>query len=144
MSVGLLENEGGMYSQAKRQILFTLGMLVCGCLEAVVAVGLVGVRGAEGVAYSVVLCAVPGWLTIFTSSLLRQNDIAAYVVLIGTGFRVLFVFLGVFVVGGLRPDLGFREFTVWLIVGYMVALILETWLVLLPESVSGSPAGVAD
>ena len=30
----------------------------------------------------------------------------------------------------LRPDLGFREFVVWLIVDYLVALALETWMVL--------------
>lgn len=123
-----------MQSLSRRQAVFTVGMLVCGCLEAAIAFGLVGVKGAEGVAYSVLLCLVPGWLTIYASDLMRLRDLAAYIVLVGTGFRMLFVLVGLLVVGALRPDLGFREFVVWLVASYLVSLGLETWMVLSPSS----------
>jgi hypothetical protein len=122
-----------MHSQWHRQVVFTLGMLVCGCLEAAVAGAWVGLKGVEGAAFSLMLCLVPGWLTIYASGLLRHPDLAPYVVLVGTGVRMLFVLLGLFLVSSIRPDLGFREFTVWLIVGYLVSLALETWMVLLPS-----------
>lgn len=123
-----------MRSMARRQIVFTTGMLIVGCIEAAIAFSLAGLRGVEGVGYSVLLCLVPGWLTIFASELLRHKDLAVYAVLLGTGLRVVFVLLGMFVINALRSDLGFREFTVWLISGYLVALALETWMVLTPAT----------
>lgn len=123
-----------MQSLARRQVVFTGGMLFCGCLEALIAFGLVGANGVEGVAYSVFLCLIPGWLTIYVSDLMRHRDLAAYVVLVGTGFRMVFVLLGLFAIGSLRPDLGFREFVVWLIANYLASLGLETWMVLSPSS----------
>lgn len=119
-----------MRSMARRQVVFTTGMLVVGCVEAAIAFGLAGLKGVEGVGYSVLLCLVPGWLTIYASDLLRRSNLTSYAVLIGTGLRVVFVLLGMFVINALRSDLGFREFTVWLISGYLVALALETWMVL--------------
>ena len=124
-----------MYSLTRRLAAFTVGMLVCGGLEAALAYSIVGVKGVEGAAYSVLLCLVPGWLTIYAGDLLKHSDLSAYVVLVGTGVRLLFVMLGMFTIGAVRPDLGFREFLVWLIVGYMVSLALETWMVLLPSHV---------
>lgn len=118
-----------MHSLARSQIIFTLGLLTLGCLEAAAAGGWLGFPGVEGVVYSVVLCLVPGWLTIFVAKRVRNPEVAAYVVLLGTGLRVAFVLAGLFAVRALRPELGFREFEIWLIVGYLVALGLETWIV---------------
>ena len=123
-----------MKSLARRQAVFTLGMLFCGCLATAAAFGWVGLKGVEGGVYSVLLCLIPGWLTIYASDLMRHRDLAAYVVLVGTALRMLFVLMGLFVVGSLRHDLGFREFTVWLIASYLVALTLETWVALMPSS----------
>lgn len=123
-----------MRSVARRQVVFTAGMLTVGCVEAAVAYGWVGATGVEGVLYSVLLCLIPGWLTIYASDLMRHRDLAAYAVLIGTGLRIVFVLLGLFIVSNVRPDLGFRQFTVWLISGYLVALALETWMVLIPSA----------
>ena len=123
-----------MYSLARRQAVFTLGMLVFGGLAAAVAFGAVGLKGVEGVCYSVLLCLIPGWLTIYSSVLLKSPQLTAYVVLVGTALRMVFVLMGLFAVGVLRQDLGFREFTVWVIFSYLVALALETWMVLLPAS----------
>lgn len=123
-----------MHSLARRQVVFTAGMLIGGLLAALVAFRLSGWLGSEGVVYSVLLCLVPGWLTLYISHLLNQGDQKAYVILVGTGLRMLFVLLGLVSVTALRPELGFREFTVWLLGGYLVSLALETWLVLVPAS----------
>jgi hypothetical protein len=122
-----------MKSQSHRQVVFTLGMLLWGVLAALLAFGSVGLPGVEGAGYSVALCLIPGWLTIFAGDLLKGGSLGVYVVLIGTGLRMFFVLVGLFVVGSLRPDLGFREFVVWLLVSYLVSLALETWMVLLPS-----------
>ena len=121
-----------MHSLVRLQLLFTLGMLCCGCLEATAAYLWVGVNGIEGVTYSVLLCLIPGWLTIYSSTLLRNKDLAVYTVLVGTGLRMTFVLLGFFAIGTLRPELGFREFIVWLIPSYMMALAIETTILLAP------------
>lgn len=113
-----------------RLLALTAGMLVVGGLLAVVAYGVSGLPGLEGLAYSLILCLIPGLLTVFVSELLKHHNLSAYIVLVGGGFRMLFVLLGMFAVSALRPDLGFRQFTVWLIVSYLVALALETALVL--------------
>ena len=123
-----------MQSLARRQAVFTIGMLVFGGVAAAIAFGSVGLKAVEGVCYSVLLCLVPGWLTIYSGVLLKRPELSAYIVLVGTSLRIMFVLLGLFAVGVLRQDLGFREFTVWLIVSYLVALALETWIVLLPAS----------
>jgi hypothetical protein len=115
-----------------RLVALTAGMLVVGLLLAVIAYGVSGLLGLEGLAYSLILCLIPGLLTVFVGELLKHRDLSAYVVLVGGGFRILFVLLGMFAVSALRPDLGFRQFTVWLIVCYLVALALETALVLPP------------
>ena len=123
-----------MRSIGDRLAVFTIGMLIFTAAAAGVAFGIVGWPGVEGVLYSSVLCLVPGWLTVFVSDLMKHRDSSAYAVLVGTGLRMVFVFLGIFVVGALRPGLGFREFTGWLVVSYLVALALETWVILAPEA----------
>ncbi len=123
-----------MQSLAWQQAWFTLGMLICGGLEAAMAYGLVGPSGAEGAVYATLLCSIPGWLTIYASGLMRRNGLAVYIVLLGTVLRMAFVLMGLFVVGTLRQDFGFRDFTVWLIVSYMVALAIETLILVRPAS----------
>ena len=105
----------------------------CG-VAAVVANTWVGPKGVEGVVCSGVLCLIPGWLTIFASNLLKRGRIAVYLALVAMVNRMVFVLVGLFAVNTLRTDLGFREFTIWLLIAYMVALSLETWLVLLPSA----------
>jgi hypothetical protein len=108
----------------------TVGMLVSGAAMAALAFGVRGWLAVEGVVYAMALCLIPGWLTVLSAELLRSRDLSAYVVLIGTGFRMVFVLLGCFAIGILRRDLGFFEFTVWLIPSYLVALALETAVIL--------------
>ena len=122
-----------MRSMGGRLAVFTIGMLIFTAVAAGVAYRIIGWPGVEGVLYSSALCLVPGWLTVFVSDLMKHRDSSAYAVLVGTGLRMVFVFLGVFIVGALRPELRFREFTVWLVVSYLVALALETWVILAPD-----------
>jgi hypothetical protein len=119
-----------------RLVALTAGMLVVGLLLAVVAYGVSGLPGLEGLAYSLILCLIPGLLTVYVGELLKYRNLSAYIVLVGGAFRMLFVLLGMFAVSALRPDLGFRQFTVWMIVSYLVALALETALVLPPVQVA--------
>lgn len=121
-----------------RMVALTAGMLAVGVPLAAVAYGVSGLLGLEGLAYSLILCLIPGLLTVFVGGLLKHRDLSAYLVLAGGGFRMLFVLLGMFAVSALRPDLGFRQFTVWLIACYLVALVLETGIILAPIASSGS------
>ena len=119
-----------------RQAIFTLVMVgFCG-LAALVSYRWVGLKGVEGVVVSGLLCLIPGWLTIFISNLVKQGSFAVYLVLVAMINRMIFVLVGVLAVKKLRPDLGFYEFTIWLLAAYMVALALETWLVMLPSASS--------
>lgn len=129
---------GDLRSLLWRQAMFTLIMVgFCG-LAAALSYRLVGLKGVEGVVVSGVLCLIPGWLTIFIGNLVKQGSLAVYLVLVAMVNRMVFVLVGVLAFKSLRPDLGFYEFTVWLLAAYMVALALETWLVLLPSTLDRS------
>ena len=122
-----------MQSLLFRQAVFTLGVAgFCG-LELLIAF-LCGMRGNELVVGSILLCLVPGWMTIYAGDLLKLRDLSAYVVLIGTGLRMMFVLIGFIAVAMFRPDLDLREFAVWVVASYLVALALETWMVLIPSA----------
>jgi hypothetical protein len=107
-------------------------MLVVGGLMSPAAYALAGWLGLEGLAYSVGLCLVPGLLTVVMSDLLKNTGLSPYVVLLGGALRMAFVLVGLLVVSSIRLDLGFRQFTVWLLASYLVALAIETALILAP------------
>ena len=123
-----------MQSVGRQLAVFTLGMMLYVLLVSGLSFAVAGWRGMEGLLYASLFCLIPGWMTVFVSDLLKHRESSAYIVLVGTGFRILFVLAGMVAVKSLRPDLGFREFTVWLIVSYLVALALETWAVLVPAA----------
>lgn len=127
-----------MQSVGRQLAVFTFGMMLYVLLVSGLSFAVAGWRGMEGLLYASLLCLIPGWMTVFVSDLLKHRESSAYIVLVGTGFRMVFVLAGMVAVKSLRPDLGFREFTVWLIVSYLVALALETWAVLAPAA-SRSP-----
>lgn len=126
--------EVGVKTLGGRLLALTAGMLAVGLILAAVAYGMSGLLGVEGLVYSLVLCLIPGLLTVYVSDVLKKSEMSAYIVLVGGGLRMLFVLLGMFGVSALRPELGFREFTVWLIVSYLVALALETVIVVAPAA----------
>jgi hypothetical protein len=130
-----------MQSTGFQVAVFTIGMVLYVLLMSGLAYALAGWVGVEGLVYAGLLCLIPGWMTIFVGGILKHRGSSAYLVLVGTSFRMLFVFLGIVTIRTLRPDLKFREFTVWLIVSYLVALALETRAVLVPAANSKAVAG---
>lgn len=117
---------------AGRLGILTGAMLSFGLLLSAVAYRVAGFPAVEGLVYSVILCLIPGLLTVGCAELFKSTDASPYLVVAGGGLRMVFVFLGLFGVSALRPDLGFREFTVWLLASYLVALAVETAVVLTP------------
>lgn len=98
--------------------------------------------GIEGLSYAALLCLAPGYLVFVLAALYSATGTPlAFVMLAGTGLRMLSVLLGIFVIQGARPDLGFREFTVWALVFYMAMLLAETTLALRWVSESQSANG---
>lgn len=100
-----------------------------------------GPVGLEGLSYAALLCLVPGWLVFWVTCRYRVPSIHAAVVLLGTGFRLAFVLLGLLAVRSVRPQLGFQEFQLWLIVFYLAALAVETLLVARQAPARGGGAG---
>ena len=123
-----------MKSLGGRLLALVLGMLLIGLLLAPVAYGAIGLAAVEGLGYSLLLCLIPGLLTLLLSDLLRGTSLSPYVILAGGGLRMIFVLLGLVLVNSLRPDLGFREFTIWLLVCYLAALAVETAVILAPAA----------
>ena len=123
-----------MQSLGRQLAVFTIGMILYVLLVSGLSFAVAGWKGVEGLMYASLLCLIPGWLTVFVGDILKHRESSAYIVLVGTGFRMLFVLVGMVAIKSLRSDLGFREFTVWLIVSYLVALALETWAVLVPAA----------
>ena len=123
---------GEIHSLVWRLLVFLASMLFCCGIAAIAAMRLVGFRAVEGVVCAGVLCVLPGSLTVIASNFFRRGRFSVYLVLFAMVNRLLFVLVGVLSLGVIRADLGFFEFMVWLIPIYLVALALETWLVLLP------------
>lgn len=90
---------------------------------------LAGRAGVEGLTIAAVLCFVPGCLVFVLGALVESlRSQTPMLVLAGSVLRMLFVLAGLMVVQSIRPDLGFREFTVWLLVFYLAMLLVETWV----------------
>lgn len=87
-----------------------------------------GTKGLEGLTYAALLCLIPGWIVFFAASRCADSTRMAMVALGGTGLRLLFVLVGALVLKDSRPDLGFREFQIWLVAFYLAMLFVETLL----------------
>ena len=85
-----------------------------------------GVLGLEGASYAAVLCLVPGWLVFLVVDRYFVAHAQVAGVLLGTVLRMLFVLVGLVTIKATRPELGFREFVVWILVFYMATLLTET------------------
>ena len=97
-----------------------------------------GFRGLEGLSFAALLCSLPVWPVFWFVERLsaatidgRPNPAApSLAVLGGGGARMMVALVGCLVLTDVRPDFSFWDFTVWLLVFYLVALALESWLVL--------------
>lgn len=97
-------------------------------LLAAPAWSLAGYDGLEGLTYAALLCLVPGLIVFVAASRSADATKMALIALGGTGLRLFFVLVGALVLRDVRPNLGFREFTVWLLAYYIGMLFVETLL----------------
>ena len=89
-----------------------------------------GAAGVEGLTFAALLCVVPGCAIFVLGSLFRTlGGQPQLMVMAGMTLRLLAVLGGLLAVRSLRPDLGFRELTVWVVVFYLAMLLVETLLV---------------
>ncbi|MBW3542178.1 MAG: hypothetical protein KY476_18060 [Planctomycetes bacterium] len=107
----------------------TLCVLALALLAVAPAWLLAGRDGLEGLAWSVALCLIPGVATIAIAHRMDERKRHVFGMLLGTGLRLGVVLSGAVGIAFLRPELRVREFFVWLVAFYLIALVLETrWL----------------
>jgi hypothetical protein len=85
------------------------------------------------------LCLVPGWATLMAADRFDDRRRPVFGMLIGTGLRLFVTAGGALVIAFWRSHLRLREFFVWLIVFYLVALVVEVWML---QPGRWSPPGV--
>ena len=85
-----------------------------------------GMSGIWGLTLAAAIAVVPGCLVIFFNGRAASADSRSVILLAGTLIRMGLVLGSVLVIRYLRPDWGFREFYLWLIVFYLGALAIET------------------
>lgn len=84
--------------------------------------------GVVGLTISAVLCVFPGCIIVVWKGYLSPSQNALF--LVSTGLRFGLVFGSAMLAKLARPEFGISEFYIWLIVFYLYALAIETWLVL--------------
>ena len=116
-------------------------MALAWLLFAGLAYRLSGVVGLEGLSFAALLSLVPGWLVFWgVAAVSKTSDQKnqSMAVLAATCVRLMFVLFGVLLMKSIRPDLGLREFHVWVIAFYGVSLMVETLLLVKSLAKSGS------
>jgi hypothetical protein len=89
-----------------------------------------GSRGVEGLTYAALLCVLPGCAVFLLGGLVKTLGGQPHLLMLaGTSLRLLAVLGGVLMIRAARPDLGFRELTLWVLVFYLATLLTETLLV---------------
>ena len=87
-----------------------------------------GGDGLLGLAIATALCLLPGCLAMTLHRLVGDQS-GMFELAVG-GLRMLFVAAGAVAMQVTRPDLGMREFYVWLILLYVFTLAVETTFIL--------------
>jgi peptidoglycan/LPS O-acetylase OafA/YrhL len=100
-----------------------------------------GVVGLEGLSIAALLSLVPGWLVFWGVAAASQSSDQknqSMAVLAATCVRLMFVLFGVLLMKSVRPDLGLKEFHIWVIAFYGVSLMVETVLLVKSLPKTGS------
>ncbi|MBM4224753.1 MAG: hypothetical protein FJ167_08170 [Gammaproteobacteria bacterium] len=98
---------------------------------------LAGKLGLEGLAYSALLCWLPGCLLFFAIPFFEFAQNKAFAFLVGSGLRMFVVLVATLLLHEFRADLGLKQFLSWLVVFYSVTLLVETFLIVKsPEAAS--------
>lgn len=97
------------------------------------AFGWQGVLGVEGLSWAVAICLLPGLLVV--TRIARVGERSPFAGLaVGMGLRLAVAVASAFVVWYLCPDLGGAALIVWLVPCYLVALAVETRMLLDDEA----------
>ncbi len=89
-----------------------------------------GQEGLQGLAVSAGLCILPGLLTVWLASSVKDPVAKVWLTVGGMLVRMCVVLIAALAFYKVRPDWGLPEFYIWLIVFYNVLLFAETWLLL--------------
>jgi len=100
------------------------------------------VLGLQGVAWGAGACLIPGLLLILISSRVTGRDRSLKLLLYGTALRMGFVLLTAFVAVNVQPALQVNAFYLSLALFYVVALFVET-RVLVAEVAPGQSSELA-
>ncbi len=123
----------GLRSNLITLLLATAGLWL---IAAVPAWLVAGVLGLEGLTYAVLLCAPPGILALVVAERGRDANRALMGLLVGAGVRMAAVLAVTLLLKEMRPDLGLREYFVWLVISYLTMLAVETRLLLGKEQLA--------
>lgn len=123
----------GLRSNLITLLLATAGLWLVAALPAWLVAG---VLGLEGLTYAVLLCAPPGILALVVAERGRDANRALMGLLVGAGVRMAAVLAVTLLLKEMRPDLGLREYFVWLVISYLTMLAVETRLLLGKEQLA--------
>ncbi len=99
--------------------------------------------GVLWMSIAAICCLIPGWIVVFLSGLaIFSNELA--VMLVQTMVRLMSVSVVAIVVKKTRPELGFAGFFGWLVGFYLLALVVEVWLMFRYRSNSQSTVSTSD
>jgi hypothetical protein len=117
----------GQIKRISRLMLVTAGLWLAAALPAWL---IADVTGLEGLTYALLMCLLPGIAALWFVKADGRPHQALASLLIGMLGRMAFVFAGTMVLRRVRPDLGPSAFHIWVIVGYLVMLWVETRMLL--------------
>ncbi len=99
--------------------------------------------GVLWMSIAAICCLIPGWIVVFLSGLaIFSNELA--VMLVQTMVRLMSVSVVAIVVKKTRPELGFAGFFGWLVGFYLLALVVEVWLMFRYRSSGQSAVSTSD
>lgn len=133
-------SKGGTVFRIWRLTAVTAGLWLLGALPAWF---IAGAAGLEGLTYALLLCLAPGVVTLVFVRAGEGTNGAFAALLVGMGLRMATVLGGILLLRQIRPDLGPSALHVWVIVGYLVMLAVETRMLLaeLASAQDGSGLG---
>jgi hypothetical protein len=129
----------GSLTRTWRLAAITAGLWLLAALPAWL---IAGGAGLEGLTYALLLCLIPGIVTLQFVKAEGGPNQALTALLLGMGLRMALVLAGTLVLRLVRPDLGPSAFHVWVIVGYLVTLAVETRLLLTESTVTRHNSGL--
>tara|TARA_R110002095_G_scaffold78106_3_gene67208 strand:+ start:3431 stop:3817 length:387 start_codon:yes stop_codon:yes gene_type:complete len=104
-----------------------LGVFLVLCVPAYLTAG---VTSVEGLAYSSLLCLVPGLIILLMSGYFFREAPPASVMAVSTLTRILIAGIGALIILNIRPDFGLANFSIWLLICYFASLLVETLLII--------------